>query len=82
MLELCLDSYYGKYRVLLDVLRAIDLYANRIVERLTDIIGYAKPSMEFFSEAFKIIGCKDTNRILIVGDSIASDMTVIEFMIV
>ena len=41
---------------------------------ISDIIGYAKPSMEFFSEAFKIIGCKDTNRILIVGDSIASDI--------
>ena len=41
MLELCLDSYYGKYRVLLDVLRAIDLYANRIVERLTEEKKYS-----------------------------------------
>lgn len=41
MLELFLDSYYGKYRVLLDVLRAIDLYANRIVERLTEEKKYS-----------------------------------------
>ncbi|MBQ4544073.1 MAG: hypothetical protein II996_00700 [Oscillospiraceae bacterium] len=33
--NLLLDSYGGKYRVLLDVLRAIDLYANRVVEKLT-----------------------------------------------
>lgn len=35
MADLFIDSYGGKYRVLLDILRAIDLYTNRIAERLT-----------------------------------------------
>ena len=35
LVETALDSYRGKYRVLLDVLQAIDIYAKRIDEKLT-----------------------------------------------
>lgn len=33
--EIFLDSYRGKHRLLSDTVRAIDLYANRVVEKLT-----------------------------------------------
>lgn len=35
---------------------------------------YAKPSKKFFEEAFRIIGRKNADRIMIVGDSISSDI--------
>lgn len=35
MINLYVDLYEGKYRVLIDLLEAIDLYANKIVDKLT-----------------------------------------------
>lgn len=35
MISILIDSYSGSYRAMLDVIRAIDMYANRIIERLT-----------------------------------------------
>lgn len=35
LIETALNSYSGRYRVLLDVVQAIDIYAKRIEEELT-----------------------------------------------
>lgn len=49
---LLIDSYGGKYRMLLDVLRAIDFYTNRVTERLTKdkqflyLLDYAEKQKE------------------------------------
>lgn len=41
---------------------------------ISEIIGVTKPHVEFFHETFKIIGCTNTDKILIVGDSLSSDI--------
>ena len=50
----------------------INKYISFIV--ISEIIGYAKPNIEFFNETFKVIGCRKTDKVLIVGDSIESDI--------
>lgn len=50
----------------------ISKYISFVV--ISETIGYAKPNIEFFNETFKIIGCRKTDKVLIVGDSIASDI--------
>ncbi len=35
MVSVLIDSYSGSYKVMFDVIRAIDMYANRLIERLT-----------------------------------------------
>ena len=41
---------------------------------ISENVGYAKPDVKFFEEVFRIIGCGHNRNILIVGDSIASDI--------
>lgn len=41
---------------------------------VSETIGFAKPSIEFFEEAFKVIGCTFSSKTLIVGDSLSSDI--------
>ena len=41
---------------------------------ISDHIGYEKPSVEFFNHVFEKIGHYEKNEILIVGDSLTSDM--------
>lgn len=41
---------------------------------ISDLIGYEKPSMEFFNHVFEKIGQYDKNEVLIIGDSLTSDM--------
>ncbi len=41
---------------------------------ISEEVGYAKPDPRFFAEAFKIIGCTQDDHILIVGDSLTSDI--------
>lgn len=41
---------------------------------ISDHIGYEKPSIEFFEHVFEKIGHYEKNEILIVGDSLTSDM--------
>lgn len=50
----------------------INEYMSHII--ISETIGYAKPSKKFFDETFKILGCEHSDRILIVGDSISSDI--------
>ena len=55
------------------------IYNSKINDYITHIIisetiGYAKPSIQFFNETFKIIGRKPSDSIIIVGDSISSDI--------
>lgn len=50
----------------------IKKYITHII--ISETIGYAKPSSQFFDEAFIIIGRKPLDKILIVGDSISSDI--------
>ena len=53
-------------------LSGLQKYMSHIV--VSEIIGFAKPSKEFFDAAFDIIGCKSSDRIIIVGDSLSSDI--------
>lgn len=41
---------------------------------ISDIIGFEKPSIGFFEEVFRNIGEYDKSEILIVGDSLTSDI--------
>ncbi|MBQ8173859.1 MAG: YjjG family noncanonical pyrimidine nucleotidase [Clostridia bacterium] len=41
---------------------------------ISDEIGHEKPSREFFDRVFETIGGVSKNRVLIVGDSISSDI--------
>ena len=47
-------------------------YISNVV--VSEEIGYAKPSYDFFKAAFRIIRIKPTDRVLIVGDSLSSDI--------
>ncbi len=41
---------------------------------ISDVVGYEKPSTEFFNEVFRIIGTYEKGEVLIVGDSLTSDI--------
>ncbi len=41
---------------------------------ISDLIGYEKPSVEFFDYVFEKIGTYKKDEVLIVGDSLTSDM--------
>lgn len=41
---------------------------------ISDLIGFEKPSIEFFDHVFEKIGEYDKNEVLIIGDSLTSDM--------
>ena len=41
---------------------------------ISDVIGYEKPSVEFFAPVFEYIGDVDKSEILIIGDSLTSDI--------
>ena len=41
---------------------------------ISDLIGFEKPSIEFFDYVFEKIGEYDKNEVLIIGDSLTSDM--------
>lgn len=41
---------------------------------ISEDIGVAKPDKRFFDEAFKLINCVEKSKILIVGDSLSSDI--------
>lgn len=41
---------------------------------ISDLIGFEKPSIEFFNHVFEKIGEYDKNEVLIIGDSLTSDM--------
>lgn len=47
-------------------------YISHLV--ISDEVGYQKPDPRFFEAAFRIIGCKPGDRILMVGDSLSSDI--------
>lgn len=54
-------------------------FASKIAPYFTHLlisekIGIAKPDKRFFEEAFKMINCKEKDKILMVGDSLSSDM--------
>ena len=42
---------------------------------LSEELGYEKPATEFFDRVFAAIGEPDRERVLIVGDSLTSDIT-------
>ena len=42
---------------------------------LSEELGYEKPATEFFDRVFTAIGGPDRERVLIVGDSLTSDIT-------
>ncbi len=41
---------------------------------ISDLIGFEKPSIEFFDHVFERIGQYDKKEVLIIGDSLTSDM--------
>ena len=41
---------------------------------ISDLIGYEKPAMEFFDHVFENIGHYEKGEVLIIGDSLTSDM--------
>ena len=41
---------------------------------ISDLIGYEKPAMEFFDHVFEHIGHYEKDEVLIIGDSLTSDM--------
>ena len=47
-------------------------YMSAVV--VSEVIGYAKPAREFFDAAFDIAGVKAGDRVIIVGDSLSSDI--------
>lgn len=50
----------------------ISCYFSNLI--ISEDIGAAKPDKKFFEEAFKVIGCFEKDRILLVGDSLSSDI--------
>jgi 2-haloacid dehalogenase len=51
-----------------------DLYQYFVDILISDEIGVAKPAKEFFDYVFKIIGEPNKSDIMIIGDSLTSDM--------
>lgn len=47
-------------------------YMSHII--VSEVIGCAKPDAAFFKAVFDIIGCSSTDKIIIVGDSLSSDI--------
>lgn len=41
---------------------------------VSELVGHNKPSREFFDAAFEIAGCKPGDKIIIIGDSLSSDI--------
>lgn len=41
---------------------------------VSEDVGYQKPQVEYFNHVFNKIGITDTSRVLIVGDSLSSDI--------
>lgn len=41
---------------------------------ISDLIGYEKPSMEFFDYVFERVGTYEKDEVIIIGDSLTSDM--------
>ena len=41
---------------------------------VSEHVGYSKPHKEFFNHVFNAIGVKDLSRVLIIGDSVSSDI--------
>ena len=41
---------------------------------ISEDIGIAKPDKRFFDEVFKVINCAEKSQILLVGDSLSSDI--------
>lgn len=50
----------------------LDKYMSAIV--VSEVIGHAKPSLEFFDAAFDMAGYKQGEKAIIVGDSLSSDI--------
>lgn len=50
----------------------INRYFKHLI--ISEDLGTAKPNIEFFDAAFRIIGCSAKEEILIVGDSLSSDV--------
>jgi YjjG family noncanonical pyrimidine nucleotidase len=50
----------------------ISKYINHLI--ISEDLGTAKPNIEFFDAAFRIIGCSAKEKILVVGDSLSSDI--------
>lgn len=50
----------------------ISKYIKHLI--ISEDLGTAKPNIEFFDAAFKIIGCAAKEDILVVGDSLSSDI--------
>ena len=41
---------------------------------LSEKLGVEKPNREFFDKAFEVIGPKDLSEVIIIGDSLTSDI--------
>ena len=41
---------------------------------ISEEVGYEKPAVEFFEEVFRVIGTYEPSEVLIVGDSLTSDI--------
>ena len=41
---------------------------------LSEQLGYEKPNIEFFNQVFDALGPVDKSEVLIVGDSLTSDI--------
>lgn len=41
---------------------------------ISEDIGFPKPNLRFFTKTFDNIGCRDLNEVLIIGDSLSSDI--------
>ena len=50
----------------------LDKYMAHIV--VSELVGHNKPSREFFDAAFEIAECKPSDKIIIIGDSLSSDI--------
>lgn len=49
----------------------IDLFDGIFI---SEVVGHEKPAVEFFEEVFRVIGEYDRKEVLIVGDSLTSDI--------
>ena len=76
-MEFTLDSEMpGGAQEFLMKLRESELKDDMLVEEafISDLIGYEKPAIEFFDHVFEKIGEYKKEEILIIGDSLTSDM--------
>lgn len=71
--QLCVVTN-GVFETQIKRLKASGLYTYMNDIFISDFVGHQKPSKEFFDYVFKELGDIDLSRVIIIGDSLSSDI--------